>query len=177
MIFGQKQFMKTTTFFQIYLDGNIPVRLKAILGTSRVEFFKGLIKACLDIFQDICYARKLSKNYCFACFLKNEGFLKIISNHKKKNPPKQIMVIKQYLLIYLRDLVLKFSIPKIFYTTTNICPVSVDGHNFLMNQTYENYNCIMILLQLLMDLITTSSRSMICSISMVPNRPGCCLCK
>ena len=77
--------MKTTTFFQIYLDGNIAVWLKAILRASRVEFFKGLVKACLDIFQDICYARKLLKIYCFACFLKNEGFLKIISNHKKKS--------------------------------------------------------------------------------------------
>ena len=61
------------------------------------------------------------------------------------------MGIKQYLLVYLRDLILKFTIHKYIYTPTNIRPASVDGHNFLMIQS-ENYNCIMILLQLLIDL-------------------------
>ena len=66
------------------------------------------------------------------------------------------MVIKQYLFIFLKELVLQFSIREDFYTPTNICPVLIDGHNFLMTQSYKNYNCIMIALQLLIDLITTA---------------------
>ena len=38
-IFGQKQFVKATTFFQIYLDGSIPFRLKAMSSNNRVEFW------------------------------------------------------------------------------------------------------------------------------------------
>ena len=36
--FGSKTIREDYNFFQIYLDGNIPVRLKAIQRTSRVEF-------------------------------------------------------------------------------------------------------------------------------------------
>ena len=85
------------------------------------------------------------------------------------------MGIKQYRFIFLKELVRQFSIRKDFYTPANICPVSVDGHNFLMTQVYKNYNSFMILLQLLIDLIRTAFWSMISSISTVSNRTGCYL--
>ena len=53
------------------------------------------------------------------------------------------MDIKQYLLIYLRVLVLQFCFRKDFYTPANICPALDNGHNIWSIQYDENYNYFM----------------------------------
>ena len=84
---------------------------------------------------------------------------------------KHTMGIKQYLLIYLREWVLQFYIRKDFYMPANICAVSVNGHNFLMIQSYENYNSFMILPHFYW-FTHTRFWSMISSNITVPNRTG-----
>ena len=71
-----------------------------------------------------------------------------------KQSTKNIMDIKQYLLIYLRVLVLQFCFRKGFYTPANICPVSDNGHNIWLIQYDENYNHFMTVLQLSIDSTT-----------------------
>ena len=77
------------------------------------------------------------------------------------------MDIKQYLLIYLKILLLQFCFCKDFYTPANIVPVSDNGHNSWLVQYDKKYNHLMTLLQLSIDSTTNLGRSMTSSITLV----------